>query len=71
MQSDRVKVLFETREVLELLLEHVTAEDSGVYKVVAKNSEGETSTSGAIAITSKWMRFPALSVARHFAPGPF
>ncbi|KAI1285852.1 Titin [Halotydeus destructor] len=56
-ENDRISVIYETPEVLELVLEHVLMEDSGEYKVVATNSEGEAESSGVIAVTKDKVLF--------------
>lgn len=52
-QDERIRVIFETPEVLELILENVTEEDSGEYKVIANNCMGESESVGNIKVVSK------------------
>lgn len=52
-QDDRVRVVFESKEVFELIIDHATLEDAGEYKCVAVNPEGKDVTSGKISVTSK------------------
>jgi len=53
--NDRVKIIAESKEVFELMIEHVCPEDQGVYKCVVINREGEDTTSGRLTVTSKWI----------------
>ena len=52
-EDNRIKVLFESKEVFELMIEHVNEKDQGIYKCVAVNSEGKDETSGRITVTSQ------------------
>ncbi|XP_065300526.1 obscurin isoform X6 [Dermacentor albipictus] len=51
-EDDRVKVLFESKEVLELVIDHISFEDMGKYTCVAVNSEGKDESSGRITVTT-------------------
>lgn len=42
--SGRLKFLFEDQESMTLVIKNVTADDAGIYKIVAKNELGEDST---------------------------
>lgn len=48
-----MKVVWQSKEVFEIVIEHVKPEDAGVYKCTAINSEGEDETSGKISVSSK------------------
>lgn len=50
--DDRIRVHYENKEVFELIIDHVTEQDSAVYSCVAMNSEGCDSTAGCITVTS-------------------
>ncbi|CAG2158572.1 unnamed protein product [Oppiella nova] len=50
-EDKRIKILFESKEVFELMIDHITEEDAGLYKCVAINSEGKDETSGRITVT--------------------
>lgn len=53
LQEDaHLKVLFQSKEVFEIMIEHVKAEDAGLYKCIAVNSEGRDETSGRISVSS-------------------
>lgn len=51
-EDDRVKVLFESKEVFELVIDHISFEDMGKYTCVAVNCEGKDESSGTITVTS-------------------
>lgn len=51
--DERVRVSFESKEVFELILDHVVAKDAGVYSCVATNSEGEDKTVGTLSVVSE------------------
>lgn len=53
-QNERVGVVYEKVNTYELVIEHVTAEDEGVYKCIAMNSEGKDETTGKLTVTSKF-----------------
>ncbi|KAG8195169.1 hypothetical protein JTE90_023344 [Oedothorax gibbosus] len=48
--DDRVRVVYETKEVFELILDHVVAKDAGTYTVAASNAEGEDKTVGNLSV---------------------
>lgn len=54
--DDRVRVVYESKEVLELILDHVVAKDAGTYTVVATNIEGEDKTVGNLSVVSKYIK---------------
>jgi len=54
VEDDRVRVLRESKEVFEIMIDHVTSADAGNYKCVAVNSEGQDETCGKITVTSKF-----------------
>ncbi|XP_053213912.1 obscurin-like isoform X4 [Panonychus citri] len=49
--DDRVRIIYENKEIFELFIDHVKPEDAGVYKAIAINTHGEDSTSGKVTIT--------------------
>ncbi|XP_015782492.1 obscurin isoform X3 [Tetranychus urticae] len=49
--NDRVRIIYENKEVFELFIDHVKPEDAGLYKAFAINSLGEDSTSGRVTIS--------------------
>lgn len=51
--DDRVRFSFESKEVFELILDHVGPKDAGVYSCVATNSEGEDKTVGNLSVVSE------------------
>lgn len=51
--DDRIRVSYESKEVFELILDHVVAKDAGTYSCVATNSEGEDKTVGNLSVVSK------------------
>jgi hypothetical protein len=53
--------LFESKEVFEIMIDHVTPEDAGVYKCVAVNSEGKDETSGRITVNSELLWISIIS----------
>lgn len=55
--DDRVRVSYESKEVFELILDHVVAKDAGTYSCVATNTEGEDKTVGTLSVVSKWKIF--------------
>ncbi|XP_054168063.1 obscurin-like [Oppia nitens] len=59
-EDKRMKVLFESKEVFELVIEHITEADAGVYKCVAINSEGKDETSGTITVSQDKDVFPGI-----------
>ncbi|XP_054712056.1 obscurin-like isoform X2 [Uloborus diversus] len=48
--DDRVRVSYESKEVFELILDHVVAKDAGTYSCVATNREGEDKTVGTLSV---------------------
>ncbi|XP_035216758.1 obscurin-like isoform X2 [Stegodyphus dumicola] len=48
--DDRIRVSYESKEVFELILDHVVAKDAGTYSCVATNSEGEDKTVGTLSV---------------------
>ncbi|EEC19673.1 conserved hypothetical protein, partial [Ixodes scapularis] len=55
-EDDRVRVIFESKEVFELVIDHISFEDMGKYSCVAVNSEGKDESSGTITVTSKCIK---------------
>ncbi|XP_075733476.1 obscurin isoform X5 [Rhipicephalus microplus] len=51
-EDDRVRVIFESKEVFELVIDHICFDDMGKYTCVAVNSEGKDESSGRITVTS-------------------
>ncbi|XP_037503804.1 obscurin isoform X6 [Rhipicephalus sanguineus] len=51
-EDDRVRVIFESKEVFELVIDHISFEDMGKYTCVAVNSEGKDESSGRITVTT-------------------
>lgn len=54
--TGRLKFLFEDQESVTLVIKNVTAEDAGVYKIVAKNDLGEDTTE--LELTVKCIIYP-------------
>lgn len=52
-EDERVKVMYQTKEVFELFIDHAKTSDGGEYRCVAKNNQGEDETSAKISVTSK------------------
>ncbi|RWS25061.1 muscle M-line assembly protein unc-89-like protein [Leptotrombidium deliense] len=50
-EDNRVKIIQESKEAYELVIDQVKPTDAGVYKCVARNKEGEDETTGKITIT--------------------
>ncbi|XP_022664923.1 obscurin-like isoform X9 [Varroa destructor] len=59
--DDRIRVHYENKEVFELIIDHVTEQDSAVYSCVAMNSEGCDSTAGCITVTKSKVLFQGLT----------
>ncbi|XP_075733477.1 obscurin isoform X6 [Rhipicephalus microplus] len=51
-EDDRVRVIFESKEVFELVIDHICFDDMGKYTCVAVNSEGKDESSGRITVTT-------------------
>ncbi|XP_075532246.1 obscurin isoform X3 [Dermacentor variabilis] len=68
-EDDRVKVLFESKEVLELVIDHISFEDMGKYTCVAVNSEGKDESSGRITVTKDKILFQGLTADDSTAEG--
>ncbi|XP_075678853.1 obscurin isoform X3 [Dermatophagoides pteronyssinus] len=49
--NDRVQILFQSKEVFEIVLKNVCQKDAGLYRCVATNPEGQAETSGRITVT--------------------
>nr|XP_042904670.1 obscurin-like isoform X3 [Parasteatoda tepidariorum] len=48
--DDRVRVSYESKEVFELILDHVIPSDAGTYTVIATNIEGEDKSVGNLSV---------------------
>ncbi|GFT33266.1 obscurin [Nephila pilipes] len=60
--DDRVRVVYENKEVFELILDHVVAKDAGTYTVIATNAEGEDKTVGNLSVVKHKDVFKGLEV---------
>ncbi|XP_064466280.1 obscurin-like isoform X2 [Ornithodoros turicata] len=58
--DDRVKVVFENKEVFEIVIDHIDFQDAGEYSCVAVNSEGRDETTGRITVTKDKILFQGL-----------
>ncbi|XP_067145351.1 LOW QUALITY PROTEIN: obscurin-like [Centruroides vittatus] len=72
-EDERVRISYETKEVFELILDHVTGADAGEYSCVAVNSEGKDTTTGVIKVTKHKILFRGLEeeLERPPTPKPF
>ncbi|CAL1291292.1 unnamed protein product [Larinioides sclopetarius] len=71
--DDRVRVVYESKEVFELILDHVVAKDAGTYTIVATNAEGEDKTVGNLSVVKHKDVFKGLEleeVEREPTPRP-
>lgn len=68
-EDDRVKVLFESKEVFELVIDHISFEDMGKYTCVAVNCEGKDESSGTITVTKDKILFQGLTADDSTAEG--
>ncbi|KAF8768294.1 Obscurin like protein [Argiope bruennichi] len=71
--DDRVRVVYESKEVFELILEHVVAKDAGTYTIIATNIEGEDKTVGNLSVVKHKDVFKGLEleeVEREPTPRP-
>lgn len=53
-EDDHLKILFQSKEVFEIFIEHVKPEDAGHYKCVAINPEGQDETAMQLKVTGKF-----------------
>ncbi|XP_040072551.1 obscurin isoform X2 [Ixodes scapularis] len=60
-EDDRVRVIYESKEVFELVIDHISFEDMGKYSCVAVNSEGKDESSGTITVTKDKILFQGLT----------
>lgn len=49
-EDDHLKINFQSKEVFEIIIEHIKPSDAGVYKCIAVNMQGEAETSGKITV---------------------
>ncbi|XP_037503799.1 obscurin isoform X1 [Rhipicephalus sanguineus] len=68
-EDDRVRVIFESKEVFELVIDHISFEDMGKYTCVAVNSEGKDESSGRITVTKDKILFQGLRADDSAAEG--
>ncbi|GBN51287.1 Obscurin, partial [Araneus ventricosus] len=71
--DDRVRVVYESKEVFELILDHVVAKDAGTYTIIATNVEGEDKTVGNLSVVKHKDVFKGLEleeVEREPTPRP-